>query len=443
MVTQAFFDPSTGGEQNQNEVAPNVGRPDTMTNNPLQPIAPQPIMQDQQASYYNYSNRSSPQRPDAPYYDSYQNYPPPAPTTYPRNPPEPVYNNIPPQTNQYEYSTPSNNGSRPAVEIITKIGENDVTHGKGPSSGSHKGNEFYRTCLKKYYKRYVQSDHTGREKIASKIYNEVISQNPKGRFLLYVTDQNAYTEMNSKQAKDCVRCVLTDCVNRERKKLVEKQQQDPSRQQQRKRQKPEDAKADDIKRSKSDSTVEPSGESDKKSPSNIQSKTTTIDLSKDEEVPDETKSSFESKYCHKCLGTGLLPVPEALKRFSTEENTVELQTVKSGGEEIDNLSQANGSQVHGDLGSQLQALEQKLGIAIPGNITYPDRIKQIEAVLQHQKKTTDIETAFLINDDIIKMLERAEEKWGIKPPEGYTISERVELVEQTAFTFMSRLKVWL
>ena len=442
MVTQAFFDPSTGGEQNQNELPPNIGRPDTMTNNPLQPIAPQPIMQDQQAPYYNYANRSSPQRQDPAYYDSYQNYPPPAPTTYPRNPPAPVYNNIPPQSNQYEYSTPQSNGSRQALEMITKIGENDVTHGKGPSSGSHKGNEFYRTCLKKYYKRYVQSDDTGREKIASKIYNEVISQNPKGRFLLYVTDQNAYTEMNSKQAKDYVRCVLTDCVNRERKKLVEKQQQD---RQQRKRQRLEDnSKVEDVKRSISDATVEPSGESDKKSPSNIQSKTTTttIDLSKDENVPDEAKSSFESKYCHKCLGTGLLPVPEALKRFSTEESTEELQTPKSGGEEI-SLSQANGSQVHGDLGSQLQALEQKLGITVPPNITYPDRIKQIEAVLQQQKKTTDIETAFLINDDIIKMLERAEEKWGIKPPEGYTVSERVELVEQTAFTFMSRLKVWL
>jgi hypothetical protein len=44
---------------------------------------------------------------------------------------------------------------------------------------------------------------------------------------------------------------------------------------------------------------------------------------------------------------------------------------------------------------------------------------------------------------VLQILEEAERKWGIDAPEGFNLGDRVELVEKTAFNFMSRLQVWL
>lgn len=45
-------------------------------------------------------------------------------------------------------------------------------------------------------------------------------------------------------------------------------------------------------------------------------------------------------------------------------------------------------------------------------------------------------------DTYLKEVEMAEGKCGLSPPEHYNLTERVEMIEQTAYSFIKRLKIW-
>ena len=88
--------------------------------------------------------------------------------------------------------------------------------------------------------------------------------------------------------------------------------------------------------------------------------------------------------------------------------------------------------------------EEQLGIPKNPNLTYPERILEIERQLKAKRDDEHKIPLNLLDDrNMEAILDQAEKKWGIEVPEGYNFAQRVELIEKTAFNYMARLQVWL
>jgi len=371
--------------------------------------------------------------------------------------------------------------------ILTTIQENDVTHGKG-SSFTHKGNEKYRHCLKKYYKIFIQAPVNEKINVALMIHNEIASQTPEGRFLIYNHKQKGWELMATKESAEYINHVLSDCELREKKRLQERKTVEVH--QNEKKQKTSSASDaqtpvitldDSPSFSPSPSPIVPKPTPTRTTtPKNTQeTRPTAVDKNEKKSsavnVSDETTGSskdnmFQSRHCNNCLGTGLLPVPEALVPFTNSFPTGHLPlstpfpqqllqspliptsykhtdaemlgtTDNDDAQRMDASTKLNGTPTL--LGDNLRILEEKWEITNGCTLTYPERVRQIEEKVRNQQISVETETAFLQNDHVLQMLEEAERKWGIEAPDGYNLGQRVELIEKTAFSFMSRLKVWL
>lgn len=376
---------------------------------------------------------------------------------------------------------------------LTAIQENDVTHGKG-SSFNHKGNEKYRHCLKKYYKNFVLADVNGKTKIARMIHNEISAQTPEGRFLVYNHNQKGWELMGTTESAEYIYHVLNDCELREKKRLYERRTVEVN--QNDKKQKTSNSSDaptrvialddDSSSPSPSPSPLEPPAPN-LPTPKNTQETTTQVAVDTNENKSSAANTSndtnqgskedtFQSRFCEKCLGTGLLPVPEALESFTNpwpigpthphsttpfphqlSQNPLISTKAPASSKDKDSATMGSTEIVEGQsnnasanlngaptlLGENLRLLEEKWGITNGSTLTYPERVQQLEQKIQNQRITEETETAFVQNDNVLQMLEEAERKWGIEVPDGYNLGQRVELVEKTAFSFMSRLKVWL
>lgn len=359
--------------------------------------------------------------------------------------------------------------------ILTTIKENDVTHGKG-SSFNHKGNEKYRNCLKRYYKSYVIADAHGKTSIATQIHREITDQVPGGRFLVYNHKRTGWELMPIKEATEYIQHVLNDCEIREKKRLAERRTVEgtkPAKKQKTANIYENPAAVITI----DDGLPEEPAERIRTDDSNENEFSTEMNekTCESQESP-KKEEKFPSRHCDMCLGTGLLPVPEALAPFTKSWPIVEANfpmtaqlpqqlenpLIPSGittaapkvsdSTEVGTTDNNQGTNEDAATSSNdpnsvfaanLRLIEEKWGITNGSDLTYPERVQQIEEKNQNQRRTIATETAFLQNDHVLQMLEEAERKWGIEAPEGFNLGERVELVEKTAFNFMSRLQVWL
>jgi len=103
---------------------------------------------------------------------------------------------------------------------------------------------------------------------------------------------------------------------------------------------------------------------------------------------------------------------------------------------------------------RIRRVENKWDIVIDENKSFAQRVEAIESkalfcrsVLQNSSKSSVEENAADIHslrtEGTLKEVELAEEKWGLSPPEGYNLTERIQLIEQTAYSFIKRLELWL
>jgi hypothetical protein len=97
---------------------------------------------------------------------------------------------------------------------------------------------------------------------------------------------------------------------------------------------------------------------------------------------------------------------------------------------------------------QLKEVELKFGITSDKNMDYPNRIQEIEKVAgEKAEKKEKFKMPSILQEEEIeamtKLVEKAEERWGVEAPEHFNLAQRIELVEKTAFNFMARLQVWL
>ena len=366
----------------------------------------------------------------------------------------------------------------------------DVIHGKSLSS-SHPGNEYYRAILKKYYKRYTSSPLAEKHKFAMLICHEISIRKPQGgRFLRYSESHAAWEEMVQKEAVEYILHVLNDCEIRE-KKRKDMLDREGTAANARKQKKLKMRQSSQVVTIDGDARVEtPAGASETaKAPSNVNTNET-AETTTDSQQSSSSSTPFQSRHCDKCLGTGLLPVPEALLPFTnTSSSDVPLVSLPIGlqmapmplhvmnpmlyphaaaaaasamdltqdktkdaekngtTDDIDNLAATATENGHGTAWAlHLQQTEQKWGIRNDAKLTYPERIRQIEQKAQMQSQVLEQSqnhVHLLEDENIIKILEQAEKKWGVEVPDGFNLAQRVELLEKTAFNFMARLQVWL
>jgi hypothetical protein len=150
--------------------------------------------------------------------------------------------------------------------------------------------------------------------------------------------------------------------------------------------------------------------------------------------------------CDKCQGTGFYPIPSHLNASSTD---APIQPINDPSVATSTISQVAVST--GDLSSwsnQLREVESQFGVVSDQNMDYPNRIREIERVASQQAKQQEkfklpsiLQTEEI--EHMVRLVEQAEERWGIDVPENFNLAQRIELIEKTAFNFMARLQVWL
>jgi len=197
--------------------------------------------------------------------------------------------------------------------------------------------------------------------------------------------------------------------------------------------------------------------------------------------------------CDTCLGAGILPLPASaastLRNVSTDllpnptaivrtsnnlDNMLPSSTLKSPvsgqllkpsasdkeapqrkGKECDSSLKeaAKSSSIWTD---RIRKAEMKWDIELDESKNFSQRVETIESralfcrkVLQSTNKSLESEenrsevTSDMNTSGPLKEIEQAEEKWGLSPPEDYNLTERIEMVEQTAYSFIKRLELWL
>jgi cysteinyl-tRNA synthetase len=97
---------------------------------------------------------------------------------------------------------------------------------------------------------------------------------------------------------------------------------------------------------------------------------------------------------------------------------------------------------------QLKEVESKFGVASDEKMDYPNRIKEIEKIASEQAEQKEkFKMPSILEKEeieaIARLVEQAEERWGVEVPENFNLAQRIELIEKTAFNFMARLQVWL
>jgi len=196
-----------------------------------------------------------------------------------------------------------------------------------------------------------------------------------------------------------------------------------------------------------------------------------------------TKSLGSFMQCDTCLGAGILPMPtstmstlhnpasnfgsctnrgkmlpninresSATDQLKNPSASIGIRTAQRTGEEraSDSKEVSKSSSIWTD---RIRKVEKRWNIALDETKNFSERVEAIECkalfcreILQSastslEKGNEELPTTN--TDATLKEVELAEEKWGILPPDGYNLSERIEMIEQTAYSFVKRLELWL
>ncbi len=470
--------------------------------------------------------------------------------------------NVLPKSPILTKTSQSNNQSSSSSQrnIIAEPRDHDIIYGKTlRGRTNHPGNVYYRSVLRKFFKRYSSSSASDKPKFAYLIHHEMSKRDPPGRFLQASESCNGWEEMSQKEALNYILNVLNDCVRREKKRkeansksnggtsgsgsgsgsgpsqkasgggtssnntMNEKRPREPSQdnndqenihgnsnnQKSARRKIDEsnevvctgftpapiqppaanqtqtDEKSNDNQQTLNLEKVDTSGarpvtgtsdqgqiqQADQMNDQSqleqsgeviqqnqliqaVQLNDQTVYTQSDQQLVQQGESEMPSNtdgriiascvHCDKCQGTGVLALPASSQQgmntadqlATSEANAYASQQPPP--EEFDDGS---------TLWSQkLAQIEHKWGLDIASSesMTYPERIKRIEARAQSQVAVLEQANLQVLEDaHMVEMIERAEKKWSIEVPEGYNLAQRIELIEKTAFNFMSRLQVWL
>jgi len=103
---------------------------------------------------------------------------------------------------------------------------------------------------------------------------------------------------------------------------------------------------------------------------------------------------------------------------------------------------------------RIRRVEKKWNIALDENKNFSQRVEAIEskalfcrkvlndANISSEEKEESQTLPTINTDGTLKDVELAEDKWGLSPPEGYNLTERIESIEQTAYRSIKRLELW-
>jgi len=93
---------------------------------------------------------------------------------------------------------------------IYQPNEHDVLSGRGNFVNYHRGNQFYRSLVKKHFLQYVASPKSDKPKYALLIYHEICMQNPPGRFLRQDAHSKIWHDVGERKALDKTRQALRE-----------------------------------------------------------------------------------------------------------------------------------------------------------------------------------------------------------------------------------------
>jgi len=375
---------------------------------------------------------------------------------------------------QINNGNPNHPSQSTPQKIIIKPCSTDVVQGKG-FSAFHAVNEFYRSILKRYYKNFINADPVTKKNIVHAIYNEITRQKPQGgRFLRYEKSLEIWEELNTKESFEYILYVLNDCESRENEKR-KRVRDSPEKLAARKERRLSEVTIIDIDGEEDQNENENAEEPQQKTQQHqqlgvatagsISDNATPLDMSvEDRQAESASSETAEIRQCITCLGTGILPGPKTSSSGTIQAPSSQLPipqhlmqktaTASAVTGEVETFNEApntNGKneEIHDSSHmtaweAHIRINEEQLGIPKNPNLTYPERILEIERQLKAKRDDEHKIPLNLLDDrNMEAILDQAEKKWGIEVPEGYNFAQRVELIEKTAFNYMARLQVWL
>jgi len=194
--------------------------------------------------------------------------------------------------------------------------------------------------------------------------------------------------------------------------------------------------------------------------------------------------------CDTCLGAGILPLPSptmtnlhgtsrdlisnpaSIARSSIGANEMPPPNISSVSSinQVRNVTVSNAlpttqQKSKGNISKEsdksssiwtdkIRKVEMKWGIALDETKSFSQRVEAIEKKALNCRNVLHSSSKYLVSegkkgegisimntDRTLKEVEIAEEKWGLSPPEGYNLTERIEMIEQTAYSFVKRLEL--
>jgi len=387
-------------------------------------------------------------------------------------------------TGEFKKTKTSKRSSNNLHPIIFTPNDIDVLYGAPFNTSSHPGNVRYRQLLKSLFNEYQHRSPSARLQVLDYILDEITKEG--GRFLMFNHYRKGYVILSSGSALEKVQTVMEECLKRSNDNRNDKEVETTTATMEGTAQdhrvyasssgpyldRIEPPKAKKI-RTKPKEVVVPQPPLLSSEPS----KAVTTAVSNTNKVTQSAGVQFHSTSdstntntnytdsnprlktnstsntedtvttkCDKCQGTGFYPVPSHLNASSAD---APIQPINDPSVATSTISQVAVST--GDLSSwsnQLREVESQFGVVSDQNMDYPNRIKEIERVASQQTKQQEkfklpsiLQTEEI--EHMIRLVEQAEERWGIVVPENFNLAQRIELIEKTAFNFMARLQVWL
>jgi len=168
-------------------------------------------------------------------------------------------------------------------------------------------------------------------------------------------------------------------------------------------------------------------------------------------------NSIDTIYCGKCLGTGILPVPPELKKFSSDTNNYDGNTLKTliattflpskdevtGGTAQNNQSPAQSlpppPPPQFGLAEIIEA-ENNWEITPREGQTYAQRVDAIEEKALRARECLEAQNQAIVNIAVIhnidsiltNHIEETEVKWGILPPKHSSLDDRLLRIKEVA-----------
>ena len=340
---------------------------------------------------------------------------PPQPGVYPPTEPPSVQRRTPP---------PLPKAAETNMEsIITIPGDKDVLYGAPFDTSMHPGNVNYRKLMKAVFHEYQRRNRPERKKVVELILDE--TNNVGGRFLIFDPHRNGYLVMSNDMAKEKIESVMEECLRRSRNSHKNNYNGDH--------------------RNSSTTTMEGQHQDRASFPPDLR-------LSKARTPPKNLDDFHHGPPRTKKVRTE--PVSEMVQepggiQFHSNSDSNDIRTdPNQNNSTSNNESTKSHTEDISSWSQQLKEVELKFGVTTDENMNYPNRIREIERVAgekAEQKEKFKL-PSILQQEEIeamTKLIEKAEERWGVEAPEHFNLAQRIELVEKTAFNFMARLQVWL